>query len=55
MHIFAKIKKAQLTVKAPLVVILCLMLSIAGDVFLSYRVQEKELVETKRSVLKDIM
>jgi methyl-accepting chemotaxis protein len=55
MHIFAKIKKAQLTVKAPLVVILCLMLSIAGDVFLSYRVQEKELVETKRAVLKDII
>ena len=55
MHIFARLKKSQLSVRAPLVVILCLMLSIASAVFLSYSVQEKELVETKRIALKDII
>ena len=55
MQIFANFKKGALTIKAPLVVIACLAISIAAAVYISYKMQKKELVETKRAVLKDII
>ncbi|MES2253264.1 MAG: cache domain-containing protein [Pseudomonadota bacterium] len=55
MHIFAKLKHAQLTVKAPLMVILCIVISIACAVFISYVLRKEELVDAKREVLTSIV
>ncbi|MES2287949.1 MAG: cache domain-containing protein [Bacteroidota bacterium] len=55
MHIFARLKHAPLSLKAPLTVILCIVISISGAVFVSYRVQENELVNIKRTILSDIV
>lgn len=55
MYIFTKFKKYQLSVKAPLTVILFVMFSVGGTILLSYMTQKKVLFETKRTALADIV
>lgn len=55
MHIFASLKKARFTIKAPLMVIACLAISIAAAVYLSYKMHEKELLEIKYAELTDVI
>ncbi|MBY0281743.1 MAG: hypothetical protein K2W94_06245 [Alphaproteobacteria bacterium] len=55
MFIFEKLKKTQLRVRAPLTVILFVILAVGGSVLLSYAAQKKALLETKRALLSDIV